>query len=93
LENAIFIDGEDEGKEVQKHIEIHDQPVETVKVELKLTGLLGPFWRGHYWYRARDGAFMRFEGPADVAGTKQMVVSFTGEQRMQRTDVGFLELE
>jgi hypothetical protein len=127
--NAIFIDGKDKGKEIQKHIEIDDapwfqatslslrnfvlseqmeiyfwifipqfydaykmkatksgieileiddQPVETIKLELQLTGLLGAFWRGHYWYRTRDGAFMRFEGPADIASAERMVVSFTG---------------
>lgn len=143
-ENSIFIDGEDEGKIIQKHIEIDDapwfqatslslrnfvlseqmeiyfwilipqvydaykmkatksgiemleiddRPVETVKVQLQLTGLLGPFWRGHYWYRTRDGAFMRFEGPADVAGTERMVVSFTGRETHRPSDMGLSGLK
>jgi hypothetical protein len=143
-ENAILIDGEDEGKIIQKHIEIddtpwfqatslslrnfilsnrteiefltlipqvydvykmkatksgteklviHNQTIETVRVEMKLAGILGSIWKGHYWYRARDGAFMRFTGPANIAGTEQMVVSFTGRETIRRTDMGLSNLK
>lgn len=34
--------------------------VETVHVEVRLTGLFSAFWHADYWFRATDGRFVRY---------------------------------
>lgn len=66
---------------VKKHHEILDlngKKEDAVQVELRLTGLLAPFWKSSYWFRATDGVFLRFEGPSGPPGSPVMVVEYRG---------------
>lgn len=72
---------------------------EAVKVELRLTGLLAPFWKSSYWFRQSDGVFLRFEGPSGPPGAPTLLVEFRGqaapcelgplEPRISRSKEGF----
>lgn len=72
---------------------------EAVKVELRLTGLLAPFWKSSYWFRQSDGVFLRFEGRSGPPGAPVMAVEFRGpaapcewgplEPRISRSKEGF----
>lgn len=57
-----------------------------VRVELRLGGLLAPFWRGRYWFRASDGLFLRFDGSGDASGRFPATVVYAGP-----SDTGCLE--
>jgi len=57
-----------------------------VRVELRLGGLLAPFWRGRYWFRASDGLFLRFDGSGDASGRFPATVVYA-----RPSDTGCLE--
>ena len=63
-----------------------DEDVRCLKIELRLTGFLGPFWKSTYWYRESDGAFMRFEGTTDAAGKDRIVISYMGSDYKMADD-------
>jgi hypothetical protein len=52
--------------------------VAAIQVELRLTGLLAPFWKCAYWFRSGDGVFMRFEGPSGPPGSPYTVIEYRG---------------
>jgi len=55
------------------------EPVEAVKIKLSLLGWKASFWKSHCWYSTSDGLFVRFEGPANAAGTKRIMIEYTGK--------------
>jgi hypothetical protein len=54
---------------------IEGQPVAVVQVQLSPTGILSAFWKSRYWFRAKDGVFLRFEGPSGPPGSPKTEVS------------------
>lgn len=38
--------------------------IETVRIQISLSGLLAVFWSGNYWYKREDGKFLRYQGKA-----------------------------
>lgn len=50
--------------------------VEAVKIRLCLNGWLAPFWKSHYWFRASDGLFLRYEGQTDTTDDSRFTISY-----------------
>jgi hypothetical protein len=46
-------------------------------VEVHPPGLAAMVWRGRYWFRRRDGLFLRFEAPGGLPGSPLTVVELT----------------
>jgi hypothetical protein len=59
-------------------LKIANESMDTIKVELRLTGWLAPFWNSFYWFRAKDGLFVKFEGPTDATGETHIIINYTG---------------
>lgn len=59
-------------------LEIADRRIETVRVQLCLTGWRAPFWKCQYWFDAVNGDFLRFEGQADPLGESRFTVTYNG---------------
>ncbi len=51
---------------------------DAIQVDLRLSGMLAPFWKSTYWFRRSDGVFLRFEGPSGPPGAPDMVVEYRG---------------
>ena len=67
-------------------LENSGHPIDTVKVQLRAAGWRAPFWKSIYWFRANDGAFVKFEGPADASRSGTVVITCTGEQPIATYD-------
>ena len=67
-------------------IVIAGHAIDTVKLQLRAVGWRAPFWKSFYWFRAGDGAFVKFEGPADASGSGTVVITLTGEQPIEACD-------
>jgi hypothetical protein len=67
-------------------IDVAGTPVTAVKIESRLTGWRGPFWKSTYWFNAQNGYFIRFESIADLQGSSTINVSFTGKERARNWD-------
>jgi hypothetical protein len=65
-------------KRAPEEIKAAGQTYRAQVVELHLSGLLAPFWKCRYWFRAEDGVFLRFKGPSGPPGAPDMVVSYEG---------------
>lgn len=68
-------------KAVKKGVEtiaVGGEPETALRVELRLSGWLGPFWKSDYWYRPEDGLLLRFEGTGDAVGSYKIVITYTG---------------
>ena len=48
------------------------QSVETLRVEMSLTGLLSLFWKGDYWYSLSEGLFLRYGKRSGKEGSGAM---------------------
>ena len=59
-------------------ITVRGEPVAAVRVELRLTGWKGPFWKSDYWYRPGDGLLLRFEGAGDAVGSYKIIIAYAG---------------
>lgn len=59
-------------------IQVNGNSETAVMVELRLTGILSAFWKSTYWFRQRDGLFLKFEGPSGPPGDPPMSVEFQG---------------
>ena len=42
---------------------------QALKIKMRLTGALAPFWRCNYWFDPADGRFLQFKGPGGPPGT------------------------
>jgi hypothetical protein len=65
-------------KKAHAVIEINDRREDAVMVELHLTGVLSAFWKSDYWFRQRDGLFLKFEGPSGPPGDPVLTIEFEG---------------
>lgn len=63
-------------RECEEILPIKNSRFRAVRVELRLKGMLAPFWRSRYWFRKKDGVFLRFEGPGGPPGAPQLVVEY-----------------
>ena len=59
-------------------ITVRGEPVAAARVELRLTGWKGPFWKSDYWYRPGDGLLLRFEGAGDAVGSYKIIIAYAG---------------
>jgi len=50
-------------------IYLADQAYKAQKVEVKLTGFLSNFWHSYYWFRLKDGLYLKYEGVNGPPGT------------------------
>ena len=50
------------------------QSFPALRVRVRPTGLLAPFWSTLYWFRPSDGRFLRYEGVRGLPGTPKTVV-------------------
>ena len=48
------------------------ESVQTLRVEMSLTGLLSLFWKGDYWYSLSDGLFLRYGKRSGKEGSGAM---------------------
>ena len=53
---------------------IAGKPIETIKIEMRLTGWRSYFWKSDYWFKADDGLFLRFEGQSGPSGENRITV-------------------
>lgn len=65
-------------KSGRETLDILDEHIETIKIQLCLTGWRAPFWKCQYWFNTEDGAYVRFEGQADPLGGTQFTVTYDG---------------
>lgn len=63
-------------RQAEEVVQLEKGAVPAVRIELRLTGMLAPFWKSRYWFRSKDGVFLRFEGPGGPPGTPEMVVEY-----------------
>lgn len=47
-----------------------------VKLEVRLKGMLSPFWSSTYWYRKTDGVWLRYEGPSGPPGKPMIHIEY-----------------
>lgn len=59
-------------------ITVRGEAERAVRVELRLAGWMGPFWKSDYWYRPEDGLLLRFQGTGDAVGSCKIVITYTG---------------
>jgi hypothetical protein len=57
---------------------VNGKEEDAVPVELRLTGMLAPFWKGRYWFRAADGVFLRYQSPGGPPGTPDIQIEYGG---------------
>jgi hypothetical protein len=60
-------------------VEAGDETYEAVHVVVSPEGFASLFYRVHYWFRASDGLFVRYEGTRGPPGTPKTVVELQGE--------------
>ena len=60
-------------REQRETIVIDGREIETIRVRIKPEGILGLFWNEPFWFRASDGAVVRYETRDGRSGSKVMV--------------------
>jgi hypothetical protein len=55
-----------------------EKPIETIKIEMRLTGWRSYFWKSDYWFKADDGLFLRFEGQSGPSGKNRITINYSG---------------
>lgn len=63
-------------RRTEEVLQLAKDAVPAVRIELRLTGMLAPFWKSWYWFRSKDGVFLRFEGPGGPPGTPELVIEY-----------------
>jgi hypothetical protein len=48
------------------------------KVRISATGLLSRFWKANYWFRMKDGLFVRYEGSNGLPATEKPIILLEG---------------
>lgn len=61
-------------EKAREEIEVLGEKTLTRKVEVRLAGIGGLFWKAHYWFRASDALFVRYCGPTGLPGSPNTVV-------------------
>lgn len=66
-----------QGKE---NLNINGVPISAHKIKVGLTGWKAPFWSAHYWFSAKNGVFLRYQGPSGPPGSPETVVELSGDR-------------
>jgi hypothetical protein len=45
-------------RQTEEVVQLDKGAVPAVRIELRLTGMLAPFWKSRYWFRSKDGFFL-----------------------------------
>jgi hypothetical protein len=75
-----------QGKELLK---IDGVSVSAHKIKVGLTGWKAPFWSAYYWFGARNGVFLRYQGPSGPPGSPDTVVEWVSSPAMPNSGVNF----
>jgi hypothetical protein len=51
-----------------------DDPLVAEKITIRPKGVLAPLWSGQYWFRKKDGLFLRYSGVHGPPGTAETAV-------------------
>ncbi len=57
-------------------ISIYGTQYHAVKLKISASGLRSKFWSGHYWFRASDGLFLKYEGWNGLPGSTKTIIEF-----------------
>jgi hypothetical protein len=60
----------------EEEVQIEGVSVPAVRLEVRLKGMLGPFWSSTYWYRKTDGVWLRYEGPSGPPGKPMILIEY-----------------
>lgn len=55
-------------------IEINGQKIETMPIEIRLSGMLSLFWSATYWFKIPEPLFVRYESVHGPPGTDKTVI-------------------
>lgn len=67
-------------KRGREFLTIDDRETEAVKAELRLSGILSPFWSGQYWFCAETGILLKYMGDSGP-GTSFMTMELVSSAR------------
>ncbi len=56
-------------KEGRMPVSVNGATYPTRKIDITPTGFKSMFWKGSYWFRLTDGAFIKYEGPSGLPGS------------------------
>ena len=59
-----------------EELQIGEKTVAGIKIELRVKGLLGPFWSSYYWFRETDGVWLRYKGVSGAAGNPALRIEY-----------------
>jgi hypothetical protein len=60
------------------HLACNNRTIKAQKIKLSLTGMLSFIGESYYWFRANDGVFMKYSGPADLWNSRKIIIEFQG---------------
>jgi hypothetical protein len=66
-----------QGKE---NLNINGVPISAHKIRVGLTGWKAPLWSAHYWFSAKNGVFLRYQGPSGPPGSPETVVELSTDR-------------
>lgn len=66
-------------------LETRGGPVQAIHVELRANGVLAPFWKADYWFRADNRLFIRYQGVNGLPGTPETVIELLPAANAART--------
>ncbi len=69
-------------------IRIGGKDVDTMKVEVKLTGFKSIFWHSNYWFRKSDLLMVKYVGVNGIPGTKVTVIELMPNKQRVSSLVG-----
>ncbi len=75
-------------KKGEEEISIMGRMRSAVRAELRMGGVLSPFWSGQYWFSKETGILLRYVGDSGP-GTPEMVMELGGEEGDIRSIRGF----
>lgn len=63
-------------------IEVNGSARQALRIKVRLTGVLAPFWGSTYWFGLQDGIFLQFEGPGGPPGSPSVTIRYEGTQKV-----------
>jgi hypothetical protein len=63
-------------KAKKETLHIGGDTVPAIRIEVRLKGMLSPFWHSNYWFRRTDGVWLRYEGPSGPPGRPPIVIEY-----------------
>lgn len=59
--------------------------VDAIHVHVRASGMLAPFWKADYWFRADNHLFVKYQAVNGLPGTPETVIELLPETRAART--------